>query len=166
MTTHTTIDRLHALCRDLGSETLTVGNVVEALSSNRRSVCQLLSGGALEHSKCTAHHRGKDALNRKVRHNYTIEAAAVLIYLVKNTGGDKTVLLEAIRIRFPHHHALCLRVAGGGDTSTREDTRKDACAPKNVIPMHGKRAVKPSLPKEHPGQMFLFNFSEAEKATA
>lgn len=162
MTTHTTIDRLHALCRDLGSETLTVGNVVEALSSNRRSVCQLLTGGELEHSKCAAHHRGKDGLNREVRHRYTIEAAAVLIYLVKNTGGDKTVLLEAIRVRFPHHHALCVRVAQGG----RESTREDACAPSNVIPMHGKRVKGGQGRQEHPGQMFLFEFPVTEKATA
>lgn len=150
MTTHTIIDRLHALCRDIGSETLTVGNVVEVLGTNRRSVCQLLSGGELEHSKCAAHHRGKDALNREVRHRYTIQAAAVLIYLTRNTGGDKTVLLEAIRIRFPHHHALCLRVA----------FPKAAELPSNIVHIDEKRSRKASGPKpEHPGQLLLFPVS-------
>lgn len=151
MTTHSTIDRLHALCRDIGSETLTVGNVVEALGSNRRSVEFLARSGQIEASTWAAHGGNKRKLNYKARPRYAIEAAAVLIYLTRNTGGDKTVLLEAIRVRFPHHHALCLRVA----------FPKAAEMPANVVHIGDeKRPRKASGPKpEHPGQLLLFPVS-------
>lgn len=162
MTTHPAIDRLASL----SSEELTVGDVVFVLGLlDRKPVDGLIKSGALEAQQGGSHARGADAKGRSIKFRYSIASAAVLTYLIKITGGDKAVILDAVRQRFPHHHALCLRVAQGG----REDTREEVRAPDNVIPMHGSQAKKVKGVKstpDHPGQMLLFPLSEATKASA
>lgn len=165
MTTHATIDRLHSICRGLGNEELTAHDLGEALKLQRRSVGHLLAGHAIEHTKLAAHHRGKLCDTRKTRGLYTIQAAAVLTYLVRQTGGDKAVILEAIRLRFPHHLALCERIAAGmpalvGTTCASSDSP----LPDNVVhisdapkPRRTRKAATPE--REHPDQMHFLQFS-------
>lgn len=143
MTTHPIIDRLASL----SSEELTVSDVVFVLGLlDRKPVDGLIKSGALEAQKGGSHARGTDPMGREIRHRYTIAAAAVLTYLVKITGGDKAVLLDAIAKRFPQHLALCKTLAAG----------QAAPVPSNVIAMGETRRAKPTATKEHPGQLLLF----------
>lgn len=124
MTTHPIIDRLSTL----SSEELTVSDVVFVLGLlDRKPVDGLIKSGALEAQKGGSHARGTDPMGRDIRHRYTIAAAAVLTYLVRITGGDRAVLLDAIAKRFPQHLALCKSLAGTGQAHP---------LPGNVIPMH------------------------------
>lgn len=151
MTTHPIIDRLASL----GSEQLTVQDVVFVLGHNGRKIADgLIASGELEAQKGGLHvRRGADAKGRPIRHRSIVSAAALLVYLVRITSGDKIALLEAIRLRFPHHLPLCERLAHGG-------SGQPAVLPPNVVPMtetarqRRKPATKPQ--SDHPGQLLLF----------
>lgn len=160
MTTHPVIDRLAAL----SSEELTVADVAEVLgNTNRKAVDKLIQSGDLEVLQGGARvTKATDPLGRPIRHRYTIAAAAILTLLVKRTTGDKAVLLEAIRARFPHHLPLCERLAQGKPA-------EPAPLPANVIPMHGrpKRQAK-AKPADywHPNQLALFPEHSPGQASA
>lgn len=153
MTTHPIIDRLASL----GSEELTVVDVMFVMGHrDRKGVDGLIKSGELEVLKGGTHApRGKDELGRPIRHRYVISAAAMLTYLIKSTSGDKVVILEAIRQRFPHHLPLCERIAKGAP-------------PTNIVSMPApepearKTDRKPAAkqPEQgHPDQLQLFQFS-------
>lgn len=101
MTTHPIVDRLAAQ----GADTLSALQVADVLGCKDRMVYTLLKKGSI--SNLTQNANG----GKNFRH--TITPAAVLLYLVKVTCGDKTDLLEAIKIRFPQHHAMCKAAAEG-----------------------------------------------------
>ena len=146
MPTHPIIDRL----ADLGSEELTVSDVCQVLVRGRRTIERHLRAGDIESVEAATHGMQRGAKER--RNRYAIPAAALLTFLVKTTGGDKSVILDAIRQRFPHHLPLCERVAG---------LAVAAAIPSNVIPMvqgAGRRAQGARLKPEHPDQMSLFHF--------
>lgn len=149
MTTHPIIDRLASL----GSEQLTVLDVVFVLGHNGRKITDgLIASGELEAQKGGLHvRRGTDAKGRPIRHRSIVSASSLLIYLVRITSGDRLALLEAIRLRFPHHLPLCARIAQGAAASP-------AILPDNVVPMHAAPRAKrgKATPTEHPGQLLLF----------
>lgn len=153
MTTHPIIDRLAGI----SSEELTVDDVRTVLARSRKTIERHLRAGDIESVEAATHGAKGQPENAGKRNRYSIPAAAVLTFLVKTTGGDKAVLLDAIRVRFPHHHALCLRIANGHACSTAA-----APLPSNVIQMAeakpSRAARKPIAPKEHPDQLCLFDF--------
>ena len=160
MTTHPIIDRLATL----SSEELTVSDVVFVLGLlDRKPVDGLIKSGELEAQKGGSHARGKDTAGRDIRHRYTVAAAAVLTYLVKITSGDKAVILEAIHQRFPHHHALCERIAHGLAPAAKTE-------PSNVIPMNQKKGRGETRRRgdenANTAQMQLFEFPVQAKAKA
>ncbi len=158
MTTHPAIDRLAETTRSVRSEELTVADVTHVLGRvDRKAIDELIRSGQIEALACASHGRGKkDTLGREVRNRYSIAAAAVLTYLVRSTLGDKAVILEAIRTRFPHHAALCEKVASGCLPAAAAFL-PTAPLPENVICIRsGKRGSKPTQPADHPDQLFLF----------
>ena len=154
MTTHhATIDRL----AELSSHELTIADAAFVLGRDRAFIESLIRLAHLEalaiSAKSKKRHDGK--VSTRARQTYSISAAAVLVYLVKQTSGDKAVLMSAIELRFPQQLPLCLRVAGHALAGTAATTQE----PSNVIPMSGrKRAPRSRQPAEHPDQLCLFNF--------
>lgn len=108
MKTHPFVDRLALETTD----TLSPLQVASVLGRDLKYARKLLQRNRIAHIKesvgvnSTPDHEGKQ-FRREVTH------AAMLLYLISITAGDKTDILEAIKIRFPQHHDLCCRAAAG-----------------------------------------------------
>lgn len=145
MSTHPIIDRL----AEISSGELTVSDLVYVLGQDRSTIERYLKRGQIESLQASNHRQGQ------AKRRYKIASAAVLTFLLRNTGGDKAVLLEAIRLRFPQHHTFCERTALSGPHSPV--CGSESPQPANVIPITGTQAKRTrSMPKEHPDQLFLF----------
>ena len=145
MSAHPIIDRL----AEISSGELTADDLIYVLGQNRKTIERYLRNGLIESLQAANHRQGQ------AKRRYKIASAAVLTFLLRNTGGDKAVLLEAIRQQFPRHHKFCERLAQSGPHSPL--CGDPAPTPSNVIPMTaGKRprVLKPN--EDHPDQLFLF----------
>ena len=144
MSAHPIIDRL----AEIPSGELTADDLIYVLGQNRKTIERYLRHGQIESLQAANHRQGQ------AKRRYKIAAAAVLTFL-RNTGGDKAVLLEAIRQQFPRHHKFCERLAESSKPATPSAT--ETATPSNVIPMTSAKRARSLKPHEdHPDQLFLF----------
>lgn len=146
MTTHPIIDRL----AEISSEELTINDVAYVLGQGRKTVERYLRMHKIEALEAAAHRSQTEQ-----HHRYRIATAAILVFLIRNTGGDKAVLMEAVRQRFPHHHKFCERLLNASHSLASAAT---APTPSNVIQMTTTRSPRLSRPSaDHPDQLHLFS---------
>jgi hypothetical protein len=81
-----------------------------------------------------------------LNHRYVITRAAVLLYLIRSTRGERTLLLGAIGSTFPDLHEWARTVASGG-------------APQ--LPATRTRKAPAALHSWHPDQLALFESPHA-----
>lgn len=145
MSAHPIIDRL----AEISSGELTADDLIYVLGQNRKTIERYLRHGQIESLQAANHRQGQ------AKRRYKIAAAAVLTFLLRNTGGDKAVLLEAIRQQFPRHHKFCERLAESSKPAIPSAT--ETATPSNVIPMTSAKRARSLKPHEdHPDQLFLF----------
>lgn len=147
MTTHPIIDRL----AEISSEELTINDVSYVLGQGRKTVERYLRMHKIEALEAAAHRSQTEQ-----HHRYRIATAAILVFLIRNTGGDKAVLMEAVRLRFPHHHKFCERLLNAATHALPGAVTE--IPPRNFIPMTATRSPRLSRPSaDHPDQLHLFS---------
>ncbi len=125
---------LTRLCAIPGNDDLTCPQVEDILQLSRNSVQRLTTQGRIEIKR----HAGRGQAEKgRVR----IPRAAIVRYLVLRSGGDRAVILAAVRTQCPHYLPAVADLLPGAAPATR---------PANVIPMRGRRARAESSSFEHP----------------
>lgn len=109
ITKHPRVDRLASL----GPGPFTVADVADVFQVQLRAARRLLINGDIAHLKTSIGVNTLDGSHKPKHYRREVTAGAILLYLIKSTEGDKTDLLDAIKLRFPQHLEMCQAAAEG-----------------------------------------------------
>lgn len=137
MKTHPYVDRLARETTD----TLSASQVARVLNKSDKYAYRLMQTGELSNIEDSVN-AGQAGITEKKSMRRESTHAAVLLYLIRRTKGDKTDLLSAIEIRFPAYLAMCKAAAEGRPLPTA-----DAPLPQGVVDARTafKRRKPPTL---------------------
>lgn len=114
---------------DLGHDHLTPVEAGSITGRARNSISEACARGEIEAHFTCARGRGR-------KHRWTFTRAALLVYVWKNTSGDKALMREALTRRAPHLLAFL-----------EPQPAQPAALPQNVIPISSaRRATRPADP--------------------
>lgn len=88
-------------------EEMTIDQVAYVLGRHREFVTRACQNGGIES-------RADQGRGQGLNHRYVITRAAVLLYIIRVTRGEKTLLLAAIARAFPDLHEWAQTTAQGG----------------------------------------------------
>lgn len=107
MTTHPHIDRLAALNVQL----LGVRDIAHVLGKGERYALALVQSGKISSMQESAGAGDGKGKHKSTIRRYEVTNAAVLLYILGITVGDKSDVLAAVKLRFPEHYELCAAAA-------------------------------------------------------
>jgi hypothetical protein len=116
------------------AEEMTIDQVAYVLGRHRDFVTRMCQRGGIES-------RADIGRGEGLNHRYVITRAAVILYIIRSTRGEKTLLLTAIARAFPELNEWAIATAQGGHPH---------------LPTPRPRRINVAASHWHPDQLALF----------